>query len=186
VIPTITMCVLMDLPTDERAQFLKWNLETLGGADFTGDTALKAYGEMHEYWRGIVEERRRNPGSDLISQILTVDVKGGDLEEAEVAGFCSLLHDASQNTTMNMIAQSILALARHPDQMARLREQPELWATGVEELFRYVSPVQGWLGRPRATSKSPARSYPRVTKCLCCTGQPITIQTNSRTPKDLM
>jgi cytochrome P450 len=143
VIPTITMCVLMDLPVDERSQFLKWNLDTLGGADFTGEIALKAYGEMHDYWLGIVDERRRNPGTDLISQILTVEVKGGDLDEAEVAGFCSLLHDASQNTTMNMIAQSVLALARHPDQLAKLREQPALWETGLEELFRYVSPVQG-------------------------------------------
>ena len=56
-IPTITMCVLMDLPVEGREQFLKWNLDTLGGADFTSPEALAAYGEMHAYWETLVAQR---------------------------------------------------------------------------------------------------------------------------------
>ena len=58
-IPTITMCVLMDLPTSERSKFLKWNLDTLAGSDFTSPLALNAYGEMGEYWEGIVARAAR-------------------------------------------------------------------------------------------------------------------------------
>jgi cytochrome P450 len=139
-IPTITMCALMDLPTEGRDQFLKWNLDTLAGADFTSAEALQAYAEMGEYWQGLVAARRRQPGPDLISQILQSEV---EMSDAEVAGFCSLLHDASQNTTMNMIALGVVILAQFPDQRRRLRANRELWPQALEELLRHASPVQG-------------------------------------------
>jgi cytochrome P450 len=142
-IPTITMCSLMDLPVDERDRFLKWNLDTLAGGDFTSPEALQAYGEMGQYWEGLVAERRQKPGDDLISQILHTEVKGEDLDDAEVAGFCSLLHDAAQNTTMNMIAHGVMTLARFPDARRRLADEPQLWGNALEEILRFVSPVQG-------------------------------------------
>ena len=142
-IPTITMCSLMDLPAEGREQFLKWNLDTLGGADFTSPEALAAYGEMAAYWEGLVAERRGGSGTDLISQIVNHQLPGEDLSDAEIAGFCSLLHDAAQNTTMNMITHGVLVLGRHPDERRRLAREPELWDRAVEELMRYVSPVQG-------------------------------------------
>jgi cytochrome P450 len=139
-IPTITMCALMDLPVSERARFLKWNLDTLAGADFTSPAALQAYAEMGEYWEGLVADRRDKPGTDLISQILHTEVT---LSDAEVAGFCSLLHDAAQNTTMNMIALGVAILARFPDARHRLRDDRSLWPQALEELLRLASPVQG-------------------------------------------
>lgn len=142
-IPTITMCELMGLPTSERTRFLGWNLDTLAGGDFTSEAALRAYAEMEVYWRELVAERRKRRTSDLISQILHTPVEGAALSDAEIGGFCSLLHDASQNTTMNMISNSILVLARQPAQRRALRERPERWPKVLEELFRYVSPVQG-------------------------------------------
>jgi len=142
-IPTLTMCELMDLPSDDREKFLQWNLDTLAGADFTSEAALRAYAEMDEYWRGLVLERRKHAGSDLISQILHNQVEGQELSDAEIGGFCSLLHDASQNTTMNMISNSILSLARFPDERRKLREEPARWPRAMEELLRYESPVQG-------------------------------------------
>ncbi len=142
-IPTLTMCELMNLPREGREQFLAWNLATIGGADFTSPAALRAYAEMESYWRGLVAERRRRPGADLISQILHTEVRGEPLRDAEVAGFCSLLHDAAQNTTMNMIAGSVIALAQFPSERRKLAERPGLWATAVDELLRFVSPVQG-------------------------------------------
>ena len=105
------MCVLMDLPAADRERFLKWNLDTLGGADFTSEAALAAYGEMAVYWEGIVAERRGGDGTDLISQIVNTQLPGEDLSDAEIGGFCSLLHDAAQNTTMNMITHGVLTLA---------------------------------------------------------------------------
>jgi cytochrome P450 len=142
-IPTLTMCELMDLPSADRERFLRWNLDTLAGADFTSEAALRAYAEMDEYWRGLVVERRKRRGDDLISQILHNQVEGEELSDREIGGFCSLLHDASQNTTMNMISNAIVSLARFPDQRRKLREEPGRWPRALEELLRYESPVQG-------------------------------------------
>jgi cytochrome P450 len=143
VIPTVTMCSLMGLPISERGKFLEWNLVTMTGADFTSPAALAAYAEMGEYWVDVVADRRNNRGSDLISQILHTEVNGDPLSDDEVAGFCSLIHDAAQNTTMNMISHSVMALGRHADERRRLVSDPELLGNAVEELFRFVSPVQG-------------------------------------------
>ncbi len=142
-IPTLTMCELMDLPPSDRAQFLKWNLDSLAGSDFTSEPALRAYAEMGAYWEGLVAERRARRGSDLISQILHGEVEGAALSDAEIGGFCSLLHDASQNTTMNMIGHSILTLGRHPDARRALAREPARWPRALDELMRFVSPVQG-------------------------------------------
>jgi cytochrome P450 len=142
-IPTLTMCTLMELPISDRERFLQWNMDTLAGGDFTGPVALNAYREMGEYWQDIVAERRAQKGTDLISQILHHDKAGVELSNEEIAGFCSLLHDASQNTTMNMIANAAVALGRHPDQRRKLIADPSLWPTAIEELMRFVSPVQG-------------------------------------------
>jgi len=142
-IPTLTMCELMDLPTSDREQFLQWNLDTLADGDFTGPKALKAYAEMDAYWQGLVAERRTRPGPDLISQILHNQTAGQELSDAEIAGFCSLLLDASQNTTMNMISHAILALARFPDERRQLTAEAVRWPPALEELLRFVSPVQG-------------------------------------------
>jgi len=142
-IPTLTMCTLMELPVADRERFLQWNMDTLAGGDFTGPVALNAYREMGEYWKDIVAERRAQKGTDLISQILHHDKAGVELSNDEIAGFCSLLHDASQNTTMNMIANGAVALGRHPEQRRKLLADPARWPAAVEELMRFVSPVQG-------------------------------------------
>ena len=143
IVPTLTMCELMDLPVDDRERFLKWNLDTLAGADFTSPAALTAYEEMGAYWQALVADRRGGRGSDLISQIVNYAGDGETLSDAEVAGFCSLLHDASQNTTMNMIAGGVLALGAFPDERRKVGAAPERWPRALEELLRFVSPVQG-------------------------------------------
>jgi len=142
-IPTLTMCELMDLPREEREQFLAWNLATLAGSDFTSPEALRAYAEMEQYWTALVARRRHQRGDDLISQILHTEVRGAELSDAEISGFCSLLHDASQNTTMNMISNAVITLGRHPDERRRLVREPGIWPRALEELLRYESPVQG-------------------------------------------
>lgn len=143
-IPSTVVCELMGLPREDQLKFLDWNLATLGGADFTSEAALSAYAQMEQYWKELVVNRTGDRSGDLVSQILTaVRDESADLSEAEIWGFCSLLHDASQNTTINMIANGIIALGRHPEQRRRLREEPELWANATEELLRFVSPVQG-------------------------------------------
>jgi len=142
-IPTMTMCTLMNLPWGEHEKFLKWNLDTLGGADFTSEAALKAWHEMDAYWKDLVVERRKEQTNDLVSMILHAQVEGENLTDAEISGFCGLLHDASQNTTINMICNGIISLGRYPDQRGKLRDNPDRWPSALEELLRFESPVQG-------------------------------------------
>lgn len=142
-IPTLTMCELLDLPVADRDRFLAWNYATLAGSDFTSPAALAAYAEMGRYWTDLVAERRAHRSDDLISQILHNQSEGKELSDEEIGGFCSLLHDASQNTTMNMIANAIISLARFPDQRRKLVDEPGRWPQALEEILRFVSPVQG-------------------------------------------
>lgn len=143
-IPSTVVCELMGLPRAEQRKFLNWNLATIGGADFTSPEALQAYGEMEVYWRELVADRKEQRGDDLISQIYYAKVEDdADLTDEEISGFCSLLHDASQNTTINMIANAVIVLGRHPDERRKLAAEPERWPSAIDELLRYVSPVQG-------------------------------------------
>jgi cytochrome P450 len=142
-IPTLTMCELLDLPVSDRDQFLAWNMATLAGGDFTSPAALSAYAEMGRYWTDLVADRRIHRSDDLISQILHNQREGQELSDEEIGGFCSLLHDASQNTTMNMIANGIITLAAYPDERRKLVREPARWTQALEEILRFVSPVQG-------------------------------------------
>ena len=141
-IPTFTMCALLDLPEKDHPKFIKWNMDSHSD-DFTSEAALRAYEEMEQYWVELVEQRRKVAGDDLISQILHADVEGAALSNTEISGFCSTLHHAAQNTTMMMLVNSAIALARHPDERRKLLDAPQRWANATEELFRYESPVQG-------------------------------------------
>ena len=143
-VPSVVVCQLMGLPVEDQQLFLKWNLDTLGGADFTSPAALQAYGQMEQYWKQLVVGKQGNWTDDLVSHIFrAVEEDKADLTDEEIWGFCSLLHDASQNTTLNMIANGVIVLGRHPEARHRLAEDPSLWTNAIEELLRYVSPVQG-------------------------------------------
>ena len=92
---------------------------------------------------------------------MRVEEDKADLTDEEIWGFCSLLHDVSQNTTLNMIANGVIVLGRHPEARHRLAEDPSLWGNAVEELLRYVSPVQGLARATTATSSSTTPPSPR-------------------------
>jgi cytochrome P450 len=84
----------------------------------------------------------RNAGS-IDPTILHNQAEGKELSDEEIGGFCSLLHDASQNTTMNMIANAIIVLGLNPDERRKLVREPRRWPQALEEILRFVSPVQG-------------------------------------------
>jgi cytochrome P450 len=92
--------------------------------------------------KGVIADRRRAPGDDLISSLLAATVDGERLRDDEVIGFCYLLILAGTETTANLLANGAIALAAHPDQRAELRADPGLIANAVEEMLRWDSPVQ--------------------------------------------
>ncbi|MBW3611577.1 MAG: cytochrome P450 [Actinobacteria bacterium] len=98
--------------------------------------------EMEEYFRHLAVERRREPGPDLFSQLIAAEDDGDQLSELELLSSAILLFAAGFETTTNLIGNGLLALLRHPDQLERLRRDPSLMPSAVEELLRYDSPVQ--------------------------------------------
>jgi cytochrome P450 len=104
--------------------------------------ATTASAEFEGYLRGIARERRRSPGPDLISQLGAVLETDGDrLSEDELIGTAVLLLNAGHEASVNGAANSWWALFRHPDALARLRAEPGLVPTAIEELLRFDTPA---------------------------------------------
>ena len=102
----------------------------------------QATGEMVEYFGRLAEERRRRPGSDLLSGLVEAEEAGDRLTQRELLATCVLLYVAGHETTVNLIGNGLLALLRHPTELRRLRDDPGLIPGAIEELLRYDGPVQ--------------------------------------------
>jgi cytochrome P450 len=102
----------------------------------------RATGEMADFFRRLIEERRRGPGADLLSGLVEAEEAGDRLTEDELLATCILLYVAGHETTVNLIGNGLLALLRHPTELRRLREDPGLLSATIEELLRYDGPVQ--------------------------------------------
>ncbi|APR39527.1 cytochrome P450 [Paraburkholderia sp. SOS3] len=104
--------------------------------------ACAGYEDLEHYFHCVVEARRRRPGSDLISMMLTVEDEGETLSQDEIVSNTILLFLAGHETTSNMIGNALVALHRHPDQLALLKEKPALLRGAVLECMRYDSSAQ--------------------------------------------
>jgi cytochrome P450 len=95
---------------------------------------------MH-YIRELIALRRNDPGDDLLSALIQAREANDALSEDELVGMMTLLLIAGHETTVNLIASGMLALFQHPAQLERLRMDPEVMASAVEELARFTTPV---------------------------------------------
>src|SRR4029077_12398047 len=91
--------------------------------------------------------RRRDPTKDLLARLVEAEVDGEHLSQDEILGFFQLLVVGGQETTANLINNAILCLIENPDQLARLRAEPDLLPSAIEEALRYRSPL-AWVMRP--------------------------------------
>ena len=98
--------------------------------------------EFASYLRKKLEERRSHPRDDLLSALVHVEEEGARLDERELISMGFLLLIAGHETTVNLIASGVLALLQHPAELERLRADPSLMRSAVEELLRYVAPVE--------------------------------------------
>src|SRR5208337_2715489 len=102
----------------------------------------EAVDSMRGYFSEQIEKRRRNPGSDLISALVTAHDEAESLSADELLAFVVLLLLAGNETTTNLIGNGMLALGRNPEQLTLLRQSPELMPRAVEEILRFDGPVQ--------------------------------------------
>jgi cholest-4-en-3-one 26-monooxygenase len=144
-VPLQVIAELVGVPEDERHQVFAWTerMMSIDDPEMGGslEDARAAIGEMFAYADGLAAERAGGDGSDLLSVLLRAEVDGDRLTPMDVDLFFMLLMNAGSETTRNLITGGMLALFEHPDQRERLRGDPELLPTGIEEMLRWVTPV---------------------------------------------
>jgi len=143
-LPSMVIAEVLGIERADREDFLRWNHAVNSGAEFAGEGALRAYQELEAYFKRVIADRKEHHTDDLVSRIFRGSLSEECLTDAEVLGFCSLLLVAGQHATISLLTNAFIELSRHPEQQALLRSRPELLRDGaVEELMRFISPVQG-------------------------------------------
>ena len=145
-LPVNVIGELLGVPRADRAQFQTLVRDWTQVLDALTPGALRAADAAATTIRGylarLAADRRRNPGTDLLSALVAAEEGGNQLSEDELLTTTALLFAAGFETTTNLLANSLLALLRNPGQLRLLREQPDLARPAVEELLRFDSPVQ--------------------------------------------
>jgi cytochrome P450 len=101
----------------------------------------KTFEEMSDYFKQMLEERKRAPREDMMSELLEASVDGEHLSMEDTISFCTLLLLAGHVTTTNLLSQAIRCFEEHPEALEQVRKQPELMPGAIEEVLRYASPV---------------------------------------------
>jgi cytochrome P450 len=147
-LPIIVIAEMLGVPPEQREQFKSWSTDIAGalGSSAQPQDAIGRAGrgseELAAYFRAVIEERRRDPKDDLISGLIAARDEGDKLSEDELVATCVLLLVAGNETTTNLIGNGMLALLSNPAELTRLRGDPALIVSAVEELLRYDGPVQ--------------------------------------------
>jgi cytochrome P450 len=152
-LPILVIAELLGLPGSDRADLERWSDELAAMLD--GSIAMQNIGRavqsavaVIDYLRGHLEAKRRDPKDDLISAMLSAQERDDSLSDDEILGTALIVMGAGHETTTNLIGNGLLALAQHPGEQKRLRGDPSLIDSAVEEILRFDSPVQ-------ATSRLP-------------------------------
>jgi cytochrome P450 len=147
-LPVIMIAEMLGVEPERRADFKRWSDAvihvTAGGAQY-GDmpTYLQSWQEFKAYVSQIIAERRRSPRNDLVSALVQAQDERDALTLNEILNFCLLLLVAGNETTTNLITNGALALYTHEEQRQKLRGQPQLIQSAIEEILRYDGPIQG-------------------------------------------
>lgn len=138
-LPITVICELLGVPEAERGPFRDWSNTLVSSSP--GDEVERASTEMATYLGELVQRKRAAPGEDLLSELVHASDDGDRLSEVELVSMAFLLLVAGHETTVNLIGNGVLALLRHPDQLAALRADNALMPGAIEEFLRYEGPV---------------------------------------------
>lgn len=146
-LPIVVISRLLGIRIENPEQFRTWSKSVADATDM--GQSPDVYDKAMHLMKGIVaqlrdefRDKRRQPEADLVSSLLASMEGGEGIDEDELISLCTMLMFAGQETTIDAIGNSVLALLQHPDQMQLLRDDPGLLPGAVEELLRFNSPVQ--------------------------------------------
>lgn len=148
-LPIIVIAELLGIPAEDRDKFRTWSDAVMMPA-LTPEAQAETLVNLQAfvaYLRQLFEQRRQEPQPDLVSALLQAEEAGDRLSEEELFSMVILLIIAGHETTVSLLGNATLALLQHPEQMAQLRDNPDLMATAVEEFLRYDGPVERAMNR---------------------------------------
>jgi cytochrome P450 len=153
-LPVMVIAEMLGVSQDDYEQFKQWS-DKVVESDMVApgvempEYIINAFKALSAYFIDEIEKRRRNPGSDLISALVTARDEADALSEEELIAFVVLLLLAGNETTTNLIGNGMLALGRNPEQLANLRGDLSLMPRAIEEMLRYDGPVQSTARYPK-------------------------------------
>lgn len=148
-LPLTVIAEMLGIPEVDRDSFREWSQAAVSFTpdDWANPDVMAQMIEFIAYMRELVAEKRARPGENLLSGLVLAEAEGDKLSENELLALIFILIVAGHETTVNLIANGMLALFEHPEQLARLREQPALVKSAIEEMVRYYGPVEMSLPR---------------------------------------
>jgi cytochrome P450 len=138
--PVRVIARILGLPEEDFAQFQRWSIELIGlGADI--ERGLAASESLRSYFAGVVEERRRRPSDDVISDLVMAEIDGERLTDEAIYSFLRLLLPAGAETTYRSSGNLLYLLLTHPDQLEAVRADRSLLPQAIEEALRVEPPL---------------------------------------------
>ena len=147
-LPAMVTTELLGVSVEDHVKLKDWSVtfaEMLGNFQHNPDRlggVLEAVQNLTEYFHDAIREQRRQPRDGLVSAFLAAEVDGDRLSDEEVAANCIVTMVGGLETTTNLIGNGTLTLLRNPAALQRLRTEPDVMPSAVEELLRYESPSQ--------------------------------------------
>lgn len=145
-LPAIVIAEMLGVPAEDRDRFKDWSEDILVlvfGAKGEGDRherARRGLLDLSDYFKELAAYYRENPADNLISALVAAGDRDDALSEEEIVATCTLLLFGGHETTTNLIGNGTLALLENPAELSRLRTEPELLPTAIEEFLRYDGP----------------------------------------------
>ncbi|MFF2505793.1 cytochrome P450 [Streptomyces sp. NPDC058067] len=154
-LPVTVICKVLGVPLEDEPRFHQWIETALDALDFGPEATseeirsrqaggCQAVRDFGQFAVELLDRYARQPGPGMLSALVNEDGPEGRMPKGVLASNALLLIFAGHETTVNLIAHSVLTLLRHPDALEKLRRRPELIVPGVEELLRFESSVQFW------------------------------------------
>jgi len=141
-LPMTVITGILGVPSHDRARFHRWSKQIVSVNQFNQNwRVIPAVWKFNRYLRSFFKIRRAEPQDDLISALIKAEEAGDKLSEDELLAMVFLLLVAGHETTVNLIGSGVFELLRHPEEMDKLRRNPALITSAVEELLRFTSPV---------------------------------------------
>jgi cytochrome P450 len=156
-LPVMVISALLGAPEEDEEQLREWTDATLHiePGEIMGAHATDLFANLHNYWQAHIDERRRHPRADILSELMTAELDEEDgstrlLTDAEIHGFMGLISGAGNETVARFLGWSAVGLDQFPAERAKLAANPALIPNAVEEILRWEAPsaIQGrWVTR---------------------------------------